>query len=110
VLKPDGKGKLAVTSKVKDLADGKGEVTAVRFVTDRVLVSTGLFGRQIVVIDVTDPAAPRRAGSVVVPGQVGYFHPLPDHQALLVGSRYDEVGEGQSRPTRILGAGRTSST
>lgn len=100
VLKPDGKGKLAVTSKVKDLADGKGEVTAVRFVTDRVLVSTGLFGRQIVVIDVTDPAAPRRAGSVVVPGQVGYFHPLPDGRALVVGSRTDTVTVGKDKVGR----------
>ncbi len=83
-----------------DLSDGKGEVTAVRFLEDRVLISTGSFGQEAYVIDVTDPAAPRRAGSVTLPSTVGYFHPLPDHQALLVGSRYDEVGAGDDRQTR----------
>ena len=100
VLTPDGKGKLDVASKVKDLSGGKGQVTAVRFVTGRVLVSTGYFGRQIIVIDVSDPAAPRRAGSVVVPGEVGYFHPLPDGRALVVGSRSDTVGTGKHKQSR----------
>ncbi|HWJ96693.1 MAG TPA: beta-propeller domain-containing protein [Acidimicrobiales bacterium] len=100
VLTPGEKGRLDVASKVKDLSDGKGEVTAVRFVTDRVLVSTGLFGRQIIVIDVTDPTAPRRAGGVVVPGDVGYFHPLPDGRALVVGSRSDTVSIGKDKVSR----------
>ncbi|HEX7135509.1 MAG TPA: beta-propeller domain-containing protein [Iamia sp.] len=100
VLTPDGEGALDVAAPVEDLADGSGAVTAVRFVEGRVLVSTGLFGRVVSVIDVTDPAAPRRAGSVTVPGDVGYFHPLPDGRALVVGTRTDEVGEGDDRQTR----------
>ena len=100
VLTADGDGGLAKTSTVEDLADGKGAVAAVRFVEGRVLISTGMFGREVHVIDVTDPAAPRRAGTVAVPGTVGYFHPLPEGRALLVGSRYDEVGEGQNRQGR----------
>lgn len=100
LLTPDGDGKLAVTSKVDDLSDGKGEVTAVRFIDGRVLISTGFFGRQVYVIDVTDPAKPRRAGNVAVAGSVGYFHPLADRQALIVGSRTDEVGTGKDRQTR----------
>lgn len=91
VLTPDGDGGLDETSKIEDLADGKGAVTAVRFVEGRVLISTGFFGREVHVIDVTDPAAPRRAGQVNVPGEVGYFHPLADQQALMIGNRYDQV-------------------
>jgi hypothetical protein len=100
VLEPDGDGGLAQRAQVADLSDGKGEVTAVRFLEDRVLISTGSLGQEAYVIDVTDPAAPRRAGSVTLPSTVGYVHPLPDHQALLVGSRYDEVGQGDDRRSR----------
>jgi hypothetical protein len=100
VLTPDGDGALDVASQVEDLADGAGAVTAVRFVEGRVLVSAGAAGRVVTVIDVTDPAAPRRAGSVTLPGDVGYFHPLPDGRALIVGSREDEVGEGRDRQSR----------
>jgi len=100
LLTPDGEGALAVTSKVEDLADGRGAVVAVRFLGDRALVSTGLFGRQTIVLDLSDPAAPRRAGGVVLPGDVGYFHPLSDHRALLVGSRSDTVGTGDDQRTR----------
>jgi hypothetical protein len=65
-----------------------------------VLVSTGLFGRQIIVIDVTNPASPRRAGSLTVPGNVEYFHPLPDGQALVLSSRFDTVGSGKHKESR----------
>ncbi len=100
LLTPDGKGGMATTSKLADLSDGKGAVSAVRFVKDRVLISTGLFGRSLYVVDLTDPAAPRRAGSLTLPSEVGYFHPLADGQALVVGSRNDEVGEGRDRQSR----------
>ena len=100
ILTPDGDGGLGVTSKLTDLSDGKGEVTAVRFVEGRVLISTGFFGREVNVVDVTRPAEPRRAGSLALATTVGYFHPLPDHQALIVGSRSDEVGEEPNRMSR----------
>lgn len=99
ILTPAGTD-LAETAKVADLADGNGAVTAVRFIEGRVLISTGLFGRELLVIDVSDPTAPRRAGSTQVPGTVGYFHPLPDQKALMVTSRNDEVGEGNDRQMR----------
>lgn len=100
LLSADGEGTLDATSKVEDLADGRGAVSAVRFLGDRVLVSTGLFGRQVLVLDLSDPAAPRRAGGVVVPGDVGYFHPLPGDRALLIGRRSDTVGTGDDARTR----------
>ena len=100
VLTPDGEGGLTETSKLADLSDGKGAVTAVRFVEGRVLISTGLFGREVHVIDVTRPGEPRRAGSVTVPSTVGYFHPLADDRALLIGSRSDEVGREPNRRSR----------
>jgi hypothetical protein len=91
LLSPDGKGALRVTSKVGDLAGGKGQVTAVRYLEGRVLVATGVFGQDVQVIDVGDPAAPRRAGHLTLPGPTGYFHPLAGQRALLVGSRFDTV-------------------
>lgn len=100
VLTPDGDGGLTETSKITDLSDGKGAVTAVRFVEGRVLISVGASGREIHVIDVSDVAEPRRAGAVTVPGDVGYFHPLADQQALVVGARYDSVGEGDNKEQR----------
>ncbi len=100
ILTPDGDGGMTETAKVDDLSSGKGEVTAVRFVEGRVLISTGSFGREVYVVDVTRPDEPRRAGSVTLAGTIGYFHPLADHQALLIGSRYDEVGEGDARRSR----------
>ena len=100
ILTPDGDGGMVETSKIADLSNGRGEVTAVRFLEGRVLISTGFFGREVYVIDVTRPAEPRRAGSVTLPSTVGYFHPLPDHQALVIGARSDEVGEGRDRQSR----------
>jgi hypothetical protein len=100
VLTPDGEGALARTAEVEDLAGGDGDVSAVRFVDGRVLVSTGLFGQQVRVVDVSDPSAPRKAGEVTVPGPIGYFHPLPENRSLLIGSRFDEVGSGNERRTR----------
>lgn len=91
---------LEVAARLADLADGRGAVSAVRYLGERIVVSTGVFGREALVVDVTDPAAPRRAGRVSVPGEVGYVHPLPGNRALLVGSRYDEVGEGALRRQR----------
>lgn len=91
LLTPDSKGGLAATSKVSNLSGGKGQVTAVRYLDGRVLVATGLFGQDVEVLDVTNPAAPRRAGHVALPGPTGYFHPLPAQRALLVGSRADSV-------------------
>jgi hypothetical protein len=100
VLSSDGDGHLATTAQVGDIAGGEGAVTAVRFLDGRVLVSTGDSGRTVHVIDVTDPSQPRQAGSTTVPGSVGYFHPLPEGQALVVASRSDEVGTGDRRMSR----------
>lgn len=100
VLTPDGAGALDATARVEDLAEGRGAVSAVRFVEGRVLVSTGFGGREVSVIDVSEPSAPRRAGRVTVPGEVGYFHPLPDGRALVLASRGDEVGSGDDRRYR----------
>lgn len=100
VLTPDGSGGLREASKIADLSASGGAVTAVRFTPGRVLISTGDFGQAVDVIDVTQPAEPRRAGSLNVSGTVGYFHPLPGQQALLVGSRSDQVGEGRNAQQR----------
>ena len=100
ILTPDHRGGLTTTSKVADLSDGKGSVNAVRFVEGRVLISTGAIGQRLDVIDVSQPAKPRRAGGLDLQEIGGDFHPLPDHQALVVGSRSDQVGTQQNPQTR----------
>lgn len=100
VLTPDGNGSLAPTSKVDDLAGGPGYVSAVRFVDGAVLVSAGLEGRQVRVVDVSDPASPRKAGEITLPGTIGYFHPLAGKRSLLIGSRSDQIGEGNDARSR----------
>ncbi|CAN5664806.1 hypothetical protein BH10ACT1_BH10ACT1_17280 [soil metagenome] len=100
ILTPDGKGGLTQTAKVDGLAKGGGGASAVRFVQDRVLISTGSYGRDVLVLDVTDPAKPRQAGRLTLSGAPGYFHPLPDHQALVIGSRTDTVGTGNDKQNR----------
>lgn len=97
---PDGDGTLERTAQVDDLAGDKGQVSAVRFVDGRVLVSTGLDEREVRVVDVTDPTKPRLAGRLTLDGSVGYFHPLRDQRALLVGSRVDSVGSGRNERSR----------
>lgn len=94
VLRRAGDGELQAASTIDDLAGGRGSVSAVRFLTDRILVSTGVRDRDLAVIDVSDPAAPRRAGSVEIADEVGYFHPLEDGRALVFGSRWETVGSG----------------
>lgn len=76
--------------RLADLAEGGG-LTAVRFTEDRVLVSTGWNGRRLHVVDATDPSAPRSAGTLELPGDAGYLHPLPDDRALVIGTRADTV-------------------
>jgi hypothetical protein len=94
ILAPNGAGGLRLASKVADLSEGKGAVAAVRFIDGRILVSTGFFGQEVDVIDTAKIDQPRRAGTVGATGAVEYFHPLPGQRALLVGSRYDQVGKG----------------
>lgn len=100
LLAKGGSDDLVTKAKLTDLAGGKGSVDAVRFVPDRVLVSTGVDGTLVRVVDVSDPSKPRAAGTVTLPGPIGYFHPLADHRALLVGSRSDDVPFGDDTVPR----------
>ena len=96
-------------SKITDLANGKGDVSAVRFVDGRVLISTGMFGREVDVIDVSKPARPdgpgpwrstaRSATSTRCPTSAPWWSvPAP--------TRWERAGT--SRPAR--GSGPTCST
>lgn len=93
-----GNGALATAARVDDLGHGEGAVNAVRYLPGRVLVATGSLGQDVQVIDVTKVTAPRRAGEITLGGTTDYFHPLPDHRALVVGTRMDRV-PGPNGPT-----------
>lgn len=91
LFKAGGSGKLDAIAMVQDLSDGNGSVQAVRYLDGRILVAAGAWGKEVSVIDVSNPAKPRRAGNVMLAGSTGYFHPLADHRALLIESRSDTV-------------------
>ena len=77
-----------------------------RFIDGRILISTGTFGREVDVIDVSDPSAPRRAGTLTLHSTVGYFHPLPGQRALVdrLPLRHGGRGPAPSRPGRWVRA------
>ena len=109
VLSPDGKGKLTDTAKVDNLSDGKGGVTAVRFVDGRVLVSDGTFGRRIDVIDVSDPAKPRRPAAWRWTARSGTSTRCPTTRRCSSGRAPTWWVRGRSSG-RGAGCGRSSST
>src|SRR5699024_3928182 len=55
-------------------------------------------GRSLHVVDVSEPSAPRSAGTIDLPGEAGYLHPLPDDRALVIGGRTDKDDEDEQRP------------
>lgn len=85
---PDG---LAETGRVAGL--GKGErIFSVRFLGDRGYVVTFRQTDPLYVVDLADPAAPRLAGELKIPGYSAYLHPVGDNRILGVGQDADETG------------------
>ena len=68
-------------------------VAGVRFVGDRLLVSSGLGGGNVSVVDLTDRTAPADAGSVSMRGSGAYLHPLEDGRVLAIGSWVRKEGD-----------------
>ncbi len=74
--------------------DSEGvQVAGLRFLGDRLLVSTGLAGNRMSVVDLSDPANPVGLGAVDLPGTGGYFHPLDNERVLVLGDTLRGRGE-----------------
>ncbi len=70
-----------------------GSLSGVRFLGDRLLLSSGLGGIALSVVDLSDRAAPAVVGDVALPGGGSYFHPMGDERVLVLGTTYRLVGE-----------------
>lgn len=74
-----------------EIASAQHGTAGMRFVGERLLVSTGPAGDHLSVISLTDPAGPRAEGELELGGSGGYFHPLGDDRILVVGQAWPDV-------------------
>ena len=88
----EGSEELAQVGSLVPEGSGIG-VAGVRFVGDRLLVSSGFAGNQVSVVDLTDRTAPADRGTVSMRGAGAYLHPLEDGRVLAVGSWVRKEGE-----------------
>lgn len=82
---------MPVMGKVDNLAKGE-TLRAVRFVGDRGYVVTFKEVDPLFVLDLKDPANPKVAGELKIPGFSTYLHPYGDHQ--LIGLGLNVLGDG----------------
>ena len=78
--------------------------TGMRFIGDRLVVSSGLAGNHVSVVDLSEPAEPVLAGEVDTEGSGAYFHPVSDERILVVGKawRPDSSGDPNTSAPRDL--------
>lgn len=89
---------LTETGRVSGL--GKGEqIRSVRFLGTRGYVVTFRQTDPLYVVDLADPAAPRVAGELKIPGYSAYLHPVSDTRLLGIGQ--DADSEGRVRGTQV---------
>jgi hypothetical protein len=108
VLPWQSRGSADITVRLLDAAAGSEELTqvgaivpegsgtgvaGVRFAGDRLLVSSGLAGTTLSVVDLTDRTAPADRGVVSMRGSGAYLHPLEDGRVLAIGSWRRNEGE-----------------
>ena len=91
-------GRLVQIGRVGGL--GRGErIYAVRYIGDTGFVVTFRQVDPLYTLDLSDPAAPRVAGELKVPGYSAYLHPVGD--GLLLGVGQDATAEGRSTGVQL---------
>ena len=85
-------GRLVQVGRVGGLGHGE-RIYAVRYIGDTGFVVTFRQVDPLYTLDLSDPAAPRVAGELKVPGYSAYLHPLGD--GLLLGVGQDATEEGR---------------
>jgi hypothetical protein len=68
-------------------------VAGLRFLGDRLLVSSGLRGDVVSEVDLSAPPSPVVRGEVTLPGAGAYFHPLGEDRVLVVGDTLRQDGD-----------------
>ena len=68
-------------------------VAGLRFLGNRLLLSTGFGGNVVSSFDLSDPAAPINSGTVDLPGTGAYFQPVDDTTVLALGETLRKDGE-----------------
>ncbi len=76
-----------------DVAQGGSGTSGMRFMGDRLIVSSGIVGNHLTVVDLADRAALGNLGEVDIEGSGAYFHPLADDRVLVVGQAWRKVGD-----------------
>ena len=84
VLGATGGGPLEVVGQVRDFERGE-TIFASRFLGDRGFVVTFRIIDPLIAFDLSNPTAPRLAGSLEVPGVSTYLHPYGDDHLLTIG-------------------------
>ncbi len=83
VTDPDSKSLKEAGSLVP--AGSSEGISGLRFMGDRLLISSGLAGNLVSSVDLSTPTAPADRGSVTLPGSGEYFHPLGGNRVLVIG-------------------------
>jgi hypothetical protein len=91
VLGTDDQGELTQTGAVRDFVQGE-QVYSARFLGDRGYVVTFHQIDPLFAFDLSDPTAPRLAGSLKVPGVSTYLYPYADDRLVTIGRLTDDLG------------------
>ncbi|HET6344947.1 MAG TPA: beta-propeller domain-containing protein, partial [Myxococcota bacterium] len=70
---------------LRDLEPGE-HITAARFLGRRAYLSTMRFTDPLLTVDLADPAAPRLASALKVPGMAAYLHPMDADHLIAIGT------------------------
>lgn len=76
---------------LKKLAPGK-QISAARFVGNRLYLGTTMGSDPLLVIDLSDPAGPRQLGELQLPGYASYLHPYDESYLISVGREVNNGG------------------
>lgn len=92
---------LTQVSELQPRGSGAG-IGAVRFLGDRLLVSSGPFQNSLSVIDLSDHTTPRDLGSADLGAQGDYVHPLGDNRIMVLASSLATVDGNPTTGVRVL--------
>ncbi|WP_445152075.1 beta-propeller domain-containing protein [Baekduia sp. Peel2402] len=101
VLKPGPSGALSQVGQVSGLGQGE-RIYAVRFVGATGYVVTFRQVDPLYTLDLGDPAKPRVAGELKIPGYSAYLHPIGDGLLLGVGQEADDRGRVQGTQVSVF--------
>ena len=93
-------GALEVIGRTPDIAPGE-RITSSRFIEDKGFVVTFRQVDPLFTIDLKNPADPKIAGELTIPGFSTYMHPLDAAHLLTIGMYVDPANNWQSRSLQL---------